>query len=98
QVHGTAGAIHLVRGEVDRYVAEAAQRAGRRAAAADPVEELRRALHGGDDALVVEGLEQVVEGVDLEGPQRVLVVRGHEHDRGSPFLAGRGRDGEAVEV
>ena len=32
------------------------------------------------ESLVAEGLEQVVEGMDLERAERVLVVRGHKDD------------------
>ena len=46
-----------------------------------PAGALRGALQRGAKALVAERLEQVVHGVDVERPQRVLVVRRHEHDR-----------------
>ena len=48
-------------------------------------------------ALAAERLQQVVEGVDLEGLQRVLVVGRHE-DRQRHGVAERGDDLEAVEI
>jgi hypothetical protein len=50
------------------------------------------------ESVGVERLEQVVEGVHLEGPHGVLVVRGDEHDGRHvprPYL---GEHAEAVEL
>src|SRR5690349_9396610 len=38
------------------------------------------ASHGDSEAIGVEGLEEIITRAHLEGPQRVLIVRGHEHD------------------
>ena len=52
-----------------------------RLAAAPRRQVLAGALDGAVEAVAVEGLEQVVHGVDFEGAQRVLVVGGDEHHR-----------------
>ena len=49
------------------------------------------------EALAAKRLEQVVEGVHVEGAQRVLVVRRHE-DRERHGVAHFGDDAKAVEV
>jgi hypothetical protein len=49
------------------------------------------------EAVVVEGLEQVVHGLRGERPQRVAVVRGDEHDRGQPLARQALEHAEAVE-
>src|SRR3990172_3363904 len=44
------------------------------------LDELASARQGAGDAGFVKGLEQVVEGVDLEGLDSILVVGGGEYD------------------
>jgi len=41
---------------------------------------LARAAQRLREALIVDGFEQVVERVDVEGPDRVLIEGGHEND------------------
>ena len=50
------------------------------------------------EPIFVEGLQQVVDGVDVERPNRVLVVRGHEHDDRELFALERIEHAEAVEL
>jgi hypothetical protein len=48
-------------------------------------------------ALAIEGLEQIIQGVDLEGAQSILVIRRDENDTGRPVLAHGLQDAEAVQ-
>ena len=50
------------------------------------------------EALAPERLEDVVDGAHVERTQSVMVVRGHEHDRGDPVRADALEDAEAVEI
>jgi hypothetical protein len=43
-----------------------------------------------------DGLEQVIEGLDLEGANRVIIVRGHEHGHGHALDADLFDDFEAA--
>ncbi len=49
-----------------------------------PPRPLHRLLHAG----AVEGLQQVIHGIHVEGAHRVLVVRGCEHDLRQVFFIG----------
>lgn len=42
---------------------------------------LAQARQGTPQALLAEGLEQVIDGVGIEGAQRVFIVRSDEHDQ-----------------
>ena len=58
--------------------------------------ELLHALEGLPETHVVEGLQQVVDRLLVEGPHRVLGVGGREHD-GRPIVLGKlGQDGQPV--
>ena len=57
-----------------------------------------RALDRLGETLLLDGLQDVIDRVHLEGLDRVLVVRGDENDRRRPLHAGEARDDlEAVE-
>src|SRR6185369_15523084 len=58
---------------------------------------LLHAMPGGVEALVIEGLEQVVEGVHLEGAYRVLIVSGDKDDVRSRFAVERFQHFEAAQ-
>ena len=62
------------------------------------LDRLARAIERLLEALLVERLQQVVDGVHLEGLQRVLVVRGHEDGDGQLAVAEALHDFEAVEL
>ena len=57
---------------------------------------LHRAPQGLREALVVEGLEQVIDGLDVEGAHRMVIVGGDEDHRRRPGGPQRGQQIEAV--
>ena len=53
-------------------------------------------LHGHIKAATVEGLEQIIERVNLEGSQRIVVVSGDEDDQRHLTCRDRAERGEAI--
>ena len=84
--------------EIHGDVTEALKRRIAASFTPDPLQKFRGPVDGRDHTLVIERLQEIIEGLDFEGADRVLVVRRDEHDCRRPLLAGRGGDGKPVEV
>jgi hypothetical protein len=57
----------------------------------------RRAAHGLPQPILIDRLQQIIERMDLERPDRILVVRGDEDDRRLMRVAQSSHHLESVE-
>ena len=104
--------IDLVRFDDDRFAAGRHEKTGARGRAVSEelgepfvhftamvgASALRGALERGGETTLFHWLEQVVEGMHIEGPKRIAIVRGHEDDGRNGFRSQKLEESKTVHL